>query len=728
MLLMVLDAEEAIKEDEIIEERTHFTRSRAKSLDSRTKPPAGEKPTVPPHALSKGYGPPPEWYSFAPVPSDYHGSYPSASPDTSDPWGPHGGSKHIELASKTFGQSKPGKSNNASIKQIQAGLQDLHSEVSSLAKMGLPELPPLYSKAKLEKRSLGVGYADEDDMGYPLWQDSDKEAAMESQYMLALSQEYSAVTSGWPSLSSPQGQLPSPHFGRKGRDELVRAKNRKSDFHNQRELAINLIAELMPTRRDDEGTTNELDWDPPEVLLQLLRSSSIRTIMADSLCDEVLNFDSDAIGLRTAVTNCLTSWSTHSRLKVLVTEDRSTSKMHLHDAIFGIEPSENLSFGEATHTSLFKTMSSLVVGCETTLKAAETLPSAYKRSKQLLDFCASVLGVFNILKDVATDPVLEEKPISPWSRLCKEDRVTYVEDEDILKGHHYEKEATRMKFSSGPRFKRLVEDVAILKTSLPDGIFVKLAYSRPDVMKFIIIGPEHTPYAGGLFEFHLFCPASYPRSPPLVWFPMAASAQLRLNPNLHGHGMVCISLIGTWSGIGGENWQPGKSTLLQLLVSMQSMIFCAEPYYNEPGFGGHEDKATSERYTNAVQALTIRLGLLHWLSDDTWKQSLWRDFIGTYMESQADSLVAVARSWGATNSHVTKYSGFREPMHVAGFYDPHGWSSEVPSLDAEIPVEVLQQIRSRMPKSPAKTQNLAQDLHDALVEFKKKLPGQKNGL
>jgi hypothetical protein len=48
----------------------------------------------------------------------------------------------------------------------------------------------------------------------------------------------------------------------------------------------------------------------------------------------------------------------------------------------------------------------------------------------------------------------------------------------------------------------------------------------------------------------------------------------------YADGKVCLSILGTWSGPG---WQPGKSTLMQVLLSIQGMIFVPEPYFNEPG-------------------------------------------------------------------------------------------------------------------------------------------------
>lgn len=46
-------------------------------------------------------------------------------------------------------------------------------------------------------------------------------------------------------------------------------------------------------------------------------------------------------------------------------------------------------------------------------------------------------------------------------------------------------------------------------------------------------------------------------------------------------GKVCLSLLGTWQG---PAWKPHKSTMLQVLVSIQGMILVADPIKNEPGY------------------------------------------------------------------------------------------------------------------------------------------------
>jgi hypothetical protein len=73
------------------------------------------------------------------------------------------------------------------------------------------------------------------------------------------------------------------------------------------------------------------------------------------------------------------------------------------------------------------------------------------------------------------------------------------------------------------------------------------------------------------------------------------SGGLRLNPNLYGCGKVCLSLLGTWSGHGCEQWNPAQSTMLQVLVSIQALILNEMPYFNEPGFEASANTAHGQQ-------------------------------------------------------------------------------------------------------------------------------------
>lgn len=56
-----------------------------------------------------------------------------------------------------------------------------------------------------------------------------------------------------------------------------------------------------------------------------------------------------------------------------------------------------------------------------------------------------------------------------------------------------------------------------------------------------------------------------------------------------------MSLLGTWPGKSETEGWTEKATLLQLLVSLQGLVFVKEPFYNEAGFEGYEE---TKEYNN----------------------------------------------------------------------------------------------------------------------------------
>ncbi|KAF1814239.1 UBC-like protein, partial [Eremomyces bilateralis CBS 781.70] len=145
--------------------------------------------------------------------------------------------------------------------------------------------------------------------------------------------------------------------------------------------------------------------------------------------------------------------------------------------------------------------------------------------------------------------------------------------------------------------KRLMTELTTLRSSLPEGIYLRYCSGHLGKMKAIIVGPSGTPYEGGLFEFDIDCPMSYPNTPPNFNFKTTGGGTVRFNPNLYPDGKVCLSLLGTWQG---ESWRPGESTLLQVLISLQSMVLCDEPWYNEPGRERRKQSRESESYNEQV--------------------------------------------------------------------------------------------------------------------------------
>ncbi|KAG8386319.1 hypothetical protein BUALT_Bualt03G0136600 [Buddleja alternifolia] len=158
--------------------------------------------------------------------------------------------------------------------------------------------------------------------------------------------------------------------------------------------------------------------------------------------------------------------------------------------------------------------------------------------------------------------------------------------------HHYSKYGSSVKQAPKSWAKRIQDEWKILEKDLPDTIFVRVYESRIDLLRAVIVGAEGTPYHDGLFFFDVFFPSSYPNVPPQVHY---HSGGLRINPNLYNCGKVCLSLLNTWSGSHKEQWIPGVSTMLQVLVSIQGLILNAKPYFNEPGYANLSGSVSGEK-------------------------------------------------------------------------------------------------------------------------------------
>jgi ubiquitin-protein ligase len=160
--------------------------------------------------------------------------------------------------------------------------------------------------------------------------------------------------------------------------------------------------------------------------------------------------------------------------------------------------------------------------------------------------------------------------------------------------------------------RRVLQEIQGLSKSLPinkeSSIFLKYDEENVGIFRFLITGPKDTPYQDGCFLFEMILNNDYPNTPPSVRFLTTGYGKVRFNPNLYACGKVCLSLLGTWSGHEGEKWNPKTSTLLQVLVSIQSLIFTDKPYFNEPGYENHMNseagKKANDDYNKAIKSHT----------------------------------------------------------------------------------------------------------------------------
>ena len=181
-------------------------------------------------------------------------------------------------------------------------------------------------------------------------------------------------------------------------------------------------------------------------------------------------------------------------------------------------------------------------------------------------------------------------------------------DTTVPPSHHF---ATQPTADTPTQMKRIQKEHKILRapTTLPKGVYVRTWESRLDLLRVLFIGPAETPYANAPFVIDIYLPPTFPTTPPQAFFhSWTAESGLggvgRVNPNLYEDGKICLSLLGTWESEKSAGWNAGKSTLLQVLVSLLGLVLVKEPYFNEAGYeplvGLESSRRSSVLYSERV--------------------------------------------------------------------------------------------------------------------------------
>jgi ubiquitin-conjugating enzyme E2 D/E len=79
-----------------------------------------------------------------------------------------------------------------------------------------------------------------------------------------------------------------------------------------------------------------------------------------------------------------------------------------------------------------------------------------------------------------------------------------------------------------------------------------------------IMGPEGSPYAGGVFFLDIHFPADYPFKPPKVQFTTKV-----YHPNINKNGSICLDIL-------KEQWSPAL-TISRVLLSISSLLTDPNP-------------------------------------------------------------------------------------------------------------------------------------------------------
>ncbi|KAI8869332.1 ubiquitin-conjugating enzyme E2-16 kDa [Ramicandelaber brevisporus] len=83
----------------------------------------------------------------------------------------------------------------------------------------------------------------------------------------------------------------------------------------------------------------------------------------------------------------------------------------------------------------------------------------------------------------------------------------------------------------------------------------------------IILGPNDSPYANGVFHLNIHFPTDYPFKPPKVSFSTRV-----YHPNINSNGSICLDIL-------KDQWSPAL-TISKVLLSICSLL--TDPNPNDP--------------------------------------------------------------------------------------------------------------------------------------------------
>ncbi|XP_059630191.1 putative ubiquitin-conjugating enzyme E2 38 [Cornus florida] len=237
-------------------------------------------------------------------------------------------------------------------------------------------------------------------------------------------------------------------------------------------------------------------------------------------------------------------------------------------------------------------------------------------------------------------------------------------------------------------YKTIMKEWKVLRDSLPESIYVRVYEGRIDLLRAVIVGASGTPYHNGLFFFDFQFPPSYPDVPPQGHY---KSFGLHLNPNLYDSGYICLSLLNTWPG---PKWEPWRSTMLQVLVSLQALVLNEKPYFNEPLLLIWFEKL-STRYNNDVFVMSCKT-MMFLLQKNP---NNFEDFIVEHFRSHGRDILTACKVYTegfATVGHYQNEDSFLpERVHVSSeFKDSMTWV--YPRL-----VKAFEKIQKNGPNDPS---------------------------
>ena len=175
----------------------------------------------------------------------------------------------------------------------------------------------------------------------------------------------------------------------------------------------------------------------------------------------------------------------------------------------------------------------------------------------------------------------------------------------------------------------------------------------------LIIGPQDTIYAHGLYFFELEFPKDYPFSPPKVIY-QTNNHNIRFNPNLYRNGKVCISILNTWHGPQWTSCQTISSVLLSLITLLHNKALTNEPGITET----HRD---FKSYNHIIEYSNYNIAFNEVLSKEICDIyfEMFKEHIRKYIKDNKEKIIE------DINTFIKKYKSKKETKIRTGIYGLH---------------------------------------------------------
>lgn len=261
----------------------------------------------------------------------------------------------------------------------------------------------------------------------------------------------------------------------------------------------------------------------------------------------------------------------------------------------------------------------------------------------------------------ASDPVAPDST-SNYFNILKDHRLTMNDDISVFAFSFFNQNISPTPQSQ----KRINAEIKTLSTSVPcdstASIFAMFDSSCMHKVKFLLSGTIDTPYAHGLYLFDVLLPTNYPGAPPSVQIVTNGNGSVRFNPNLYSTGKVCLSIINTWQGRPEEMWNPASSSLLQVMLSIQSLVMDNDIIQKEPSF----ERIPRNSNENVGYQWEVRYGNMKYAMIEMIKKPPkgFESVVIKHFKAKAKEILETTEKWVQDTKNIRNFSSGTQNPHL----------------------------------------------------------------